>query len=966
MSETTAPMKSLSESPSHSHPIALSIALSEASEDFEERKSTVKVPTAIEIAAGNQPVIDCSDLFPDVVGEESGLYVFRIENMKPELMPNDQFGRFCVADCYIVLSSVEEEEKEGNQHHADNAHLNHRIYTYIGKEAEMDKRFCCAMYAVGLKNAIGGTAKVERVTDSEESKDFSELFGGSLEYIDSSFATESGLYEAEKSRHYPLRVYRLQGKINVYLQLVSPTMSSLTPEYVYLIDAGLEIIQWNGSKSSLAIRSKCRMFCEGVNASERVSRAEIFEINEGEEDEWLNKLLKQEPADESAKKDPDLSGFPVTLYSVPELTSEDEDEEEETTRPSNNVIVSGEKLKRGYLKSDSCYVLDVGCEVFLWIGLGAKPDLKVTAGEIMARVIRLVERPSWLALHRAIEGYEPEAFKLRFPDWAELDPATKLLLRPQRPRSIILPGIQVDVQALYTAKMLFGSYGSLAAEEASIEETFQKANDRLISMTLFMHDRGGRFVRVPTEEQEHLWSGDAYLFLCVYRKEDENANETQERPSATKKDGKKSQSADPLAEDEDDQEAEDDMSSSDMLDGDNESSSDEEKVECIVYYWEGRKASRVAYSAFRFHAQAEMENLVMGMYGCGVSVVQAVQGREPVELLAHLGNRVVVHRGTRKHDRKALGGGKARLETQSDDGKAGGHFVLFHIRTEGRWKTTRAAEISPVSTTSLVTRDCFLVLKAPANGPVEPSNAFLWVGRHARRDDIRNAKELADRILGIYNPNPALGNGDSSHLEVSGSQLSSSGKYRIVSEKLEPKAFWECFVDGHLRLSSAMLSPSSPAPSIGARSAIIGGSIPRFLLCTCSSGNFRVVEISDFVQSDLDTTTCAIVDPGLPDPVYVWCGVEASDVVRSLTRKAVEVWVRETNREKEGDASDDTLDCVKWVEEGKEIAEFRAVFLGWEDGGAAAGKRVKEPGSQFSRDEELRKSVAKRKPAPSS
>ncbi|KAI8844754.1 hypothetical protein BC829DRAFT_284424 [Chytridium lagenaria] len=112
------------------------------------------VPATRKVEVGmrhRQPIIDCSDLFPDAVGERAGLYVFRIENMRPEVVTFDQFGRFCIADCYIVLSSAEAVEGEG----VDAVRLNHRIWTWIGKEAEMDKRFCCAMYAVGLKNAIG-------------------------------------------------------------------------------------------------------------------------------------------------------------------------------------------------------------------------------------------------------------------------------------------------------------------------------------------------------------------------------------------------------------------------------------------------------------------------------------------------------------------------------------------------------------------------------------------------------------------------------------------------------------------------------------------------------------------------------------------------------------------------------------------------------------------------------------------
>ncbi|KAJ3217708.1 hypothetical protein HDU67_007404 [Dinochytrium kinnereticum] len=1004
------------ESPSYPHPIALSLSVSSETSDNEldgsggiPAQSQSLLRAKLDASGGlamrhRQPIIDCSDLFPDAIGEQTGLFVFRIENMRPEILPLDQFGRFCVADCYIVLSSTEADSGEA---HADASKLIHKIWTWIGKEAEMDKRFCCAMYAVGLKNAIGGFT-----TETEESSDFAELFGGSLEHLDGSFATESGLFVTEKTRQYPLRLYRIQGKINVFLQLVAPSSSSLESSNVYLIDAGLEIVQWNGSTSSLGGRSKCRMLCESINASERVGRAQIFEMNEGEEDEWLWDILDglEDHSKESGLPEATVYPSTVTLYRAPALTGDELSEE--ALDPVKNVVVSNERLKRTMLKSDGCFVLDVGCEVFLWIGLAAKPEMKVVAGEMMARVIRLSDRPPWLALHRAIDGHEPESFKLRFQDWAELDPARKLLLRPEQKPST-LPGIEVDVQALYTVKNSFGSMGTLAAEESTIEETFKRANQRLVSMTLFMHDRGGRFIRVPSQEQEHLWNGDAYLFLCVYRKNDAGRPSTASLPRSEVNDDKAIAGGDEPSVASSLHGSKEDLASSEMDAGSEEEetgdamssvsesvyddtedvSNDADAVDCIVYFWEGRKASRVAFSAFRFQAQSEMENLVRGMYGCGVSVIQTVQGREPVELLAHLGNRVVVYRGNRKNDRWRMRSGSDTMATMThhlalspDDkllsDKPHSQTMLFHIRTEGRYRTTRAVEISPVSMTSLVSRDCFLVCRYPMLKS-ESSFAFLWVGRGARRDDVRNAKEVADRIVSVLDPNengrsslvdmekggqasasPSSAMSSPETLQVPGGPSKSSGRFRIVSEKLEPKAFWECFIDGHLRLSSATIpSPMSPTPSINStstagashllRSMIVTGVIPRFLLCTCSSGNFRVIEVSDFVQSDLDTTTCAIVDPGPPENVFVWCGVEASDVVRTLTRKAVEVWVRETNRSESSDIED--MGCVVWVEEGMEGPEFRSAFLGWEEGGAAAGKRVKDPGNLFKREEEMRK-----------
>ncbi|KAJ3191356.1 hypothetical protein HK101_007840 [Irineochytrium annulatum] len=445
----------------HAHPIALSVSVSSSALGPQEEGRSVAAEvaavslatrTALARAADLQrhPVIDCSDVFPEAVGVQRGLFVFRIENMRPEIMSFDQLGRFCVADCYIILSSSDPDD--GAPHPDDDAKLTHRIFTWIGGLAEMDKRFCCAMYAVGLKNLVGAADKVERVTDLEESPEFTTLFGGSLEHLDESFATESGLFVAENRQNYPLRVYRVQGRINVHLQLVEPSQRSLEPHGVYLVDGGVELMQWNGASSGLGSRSKCRMFAEAINASERVGRAQYIEMDEGDEDPRLWELLRDEGDEENVidsgdriRKDTTVTETvllrPIALYKAPEILEQDSEDEkddaseaekrkEDYTDPVRNVVVSGEKLRRALLNTKACFVLDVGVEVFLWIGKGANENVKAAAGEMMARIIRLCDRPSWLSLHRAIEGHEPESFKLRFPDWAELDPSTKLLQRP--------------------------------------------------------------------------------------------------------------------------------------------------------------------------------------------------------------------------------------------------------------------------------------------------------------------------------------------------------------------------------------------------------------------------------------------------------------------------------------------------------------------------------------------------------
>jgi hypothetical protein len=119
--------------------------------------------------------MDCSYLFPPDIGKTPGLHIFRIDAMSPEPISKEDYGKFCVADCYIILqvtrmaspvrkelassptSGSYDDDDEGSD-----GKWTRLIWTWIGGDSEMDKRFCVAMYGVGLKNWIGASGKIAR------------------------------------------------------------------------------------------------------------------------------------------------------------------------------------------------------------------------------------------------------------------------------------------------------------------------------------------------------------------------------------------------------------------------------------------------------------------------------------------------------------------------------------------------------------------------------------------------------------------------------------------------------------------------------------------------------------------------------------------------------------------------------------------------------------------------------------
>jgi hypothetical protein len=66
------------------------------------------------------------------IDTSQSITVIRIENLAPIKILDDQIGKFCIEDCYVIL-------------HVNDDPQIYSIYTWIPEEAEIDKKFCCAM-----------------------------------------------------------------------------------------------------------------------------------------------------------------------------------------------------------------------------------------------------------------------------------------------------------------------------------------------------------------------------------------------------------------------------------------------------------------------------------------------------------------------------------------------------------------------------------------------------------------------------------------------------------------------------------------------------------------------------------------------------------------------------------------------------------------------------------------------------
>jgi hypothetical protein len=261
-----------------------------------EDTPAISNPTAPKKAVRPLLHMNQSTLFKDISLEENGIYVFIIDMMEPVLVPEEANGKFCRADCYIVLKL----ESDG-----DTDMLKAKVWTWIGSQSELDKKFCAATFAIGLRDLTGSITAVHREDEGEESDEFKALFEEDLMVLDISNATESGLYVTSKRRALPPRLYKVCGKQNIQLQLIPFHRSLIQSSFVFILLQKNEVYQWNGSQSSINHRKKASLFIDKLNAMERLNKATIIHVDEKNEPETFWEMFREEEEQDPSWLEPE-------------------------------------------------------------------------------------------------------------------------------------------------------------------------------------------------------------------------------------------------------------------------------------------------------------------------------------------------------------------------------------------------------------------------------------------------------------------------------------------------------------------------------------------------------------------------------------------------------------------------------------------------------------------------------------
>jgi gelsolin len=328
-------------------------------------------------------------------GKKPGMQIWRIEQFKVKKSQTPP-GTFYSDDSYICCKTYKK---------PDSDKLMWDIHFWLGKTTSQDEAGTAAYKTVELDDFLGGGPVQHREVQGYESKLFLSYFkeSGGVKLLEGGVA--SGFNKVTPKEYKP-RLLHLKGRKNIRIEEVPLKAESLNEGDVFILDAGLDIYQWQGKKAGMNEKARAGQLCRAID-DERAGKPEVHVFRQGDKDAqdfWA--FFGGEPD------------------KIPEDTGGDADWEKTSTKRIFRLSDESGKLEfkeeasgkvpRSVLDSKDVFVFDIGSEVFAWIGKEASKDEKRKALHFAQEYLKKYNRPSFLPISRILEGGENEVFNSSF------------------------------------------------------------------------------------------------------------------------------------------------------------------------------------------------------------------------------------------------------------------------------------------------------------------------------------------------------------------------------------------------------------------------------------------------------------------------------------------------------------------------------------------------------------------------
>ncbi|KAJ3349343.1 hypothetical protein HDU91_006401 [Kappamyces sp. JEL0680] len=325
------------------------------------------------------------------IGQEVGLKIWRIENFHIVAVDAKTYGTFYDGDSYIILNTYKK---------PDEPKFYHDVHFWLGLETSQDEAGTAAYKTVELDDFLLGAPTQHREVQGFESKLFLSYFA---RLIVAKGGVDSGFNHVGPKEYKP-RLYHIFGNTakNLSIRQVERSYKSLNDGDVFVLDKGLEIYQLNGNKSTGQEKNKASQFSHAIAADRGGSKVKVFEQDDGDATPFWEGIGGKGPIAPAAAT-PAPASHVKRLFKISDSTVG-------AGTLVTSEVATGSAVKKSLLMSDDVFLLDVGSDVFVWVGSGATPQEKKSGLQIAVDYITQNNLPAETPISRVLEGGENAEF----------------------------------------------------------------------------------------------------------------------------------------------------------------------------------------------------------------------------------------------------------------------------------------------------------------------------------------------------------------------------------------------------------------------------------------------------------------------------------------------------------------------------------------------------------------------------
>lgn len=323
-------------------------------------------------------------------GQKIGLEIWRIEKFQVKAWPTEQYGKFYTGDSYIVLRTYKKKP--------DDEKLSFDVHFWIGSKSTQDEYGTAAYKTVELDDVLGGDPVQHREIQGHESELFLSYFK-KIEFLEG--GVETGFKHVEAKEYKP-RLLHLKGKKTVVVREVALKTESLNSGDVFVLDAGLDIYQFNGDTAGAMEKAKGGELTRAID-DERGGKPKVIVLTEKDNNQDAQKFWTL------------LGGKKAIAEATPDVPEKVEKKLLKLSDASGKMRM--EECKEVSLKSldtNDVFILDAGYEVFVWVGKKASKEEKSKGLGFATDYLFKNNRPKFLPVSRVLEGGENETFIAAF------------------------------------------------------------------------------------------------------------------------------------------------------------------------------------------------------------------------------------------------------------------------------------------------------------------------------------------------------------------------------------------------------------------------------------------------------------------------------------------------------------------------------------------------------------------------